>query len=65
MLFRSYRVYIDYPAPNDPDPRGFLLRQMELTRDHNSESASRTFYTFNLPEDRDNRKGRMEVKKDD
>jgi hypothetical protein len=55
-----YRVFIDYPPPGDPDPRGFLLRQMELTRDHDSPNASRTFYTFNLPEDRKHRQGTME-----
>jgi hypothetical protein len=56
-----YRVYIDYPAPNDPDPRGFLLEQMELTRDHNSEMASRTFYTYDV----ESRTGTMEKKKDE
>ena len=56
-----YSVFIDYPKPGDPDPRGFLLRQMELIRDHNSEQALRTFYTFNLAEDRDRRQGTMAV----
>jgi hypothetical protein len=56
-----YRVYIDYPAPNDPDPRGFLLEQMELTRDHTSPEASPTFYTYDV----ETHKGTMREQKDE
>ncbi len=54
---KLYRVWIDYPAPND-DPRSFLLKQMELTRDQSCENASRTFYTYDV----EKREGEMAEK---
>jgi hypothetical protein len=42
-----YEVRIDYPAPGE-EPRAFLHHQMEMIRDHHSEKASRTFFTFNV-----------------
>ncbi len=42
-----YEIRIDYPPPG-VDARAFLRDQMDKIRDHHSENASRTFYTFDV-----------------